>query len=69
VYVLVPQSLRDQEAPFIYEPDFLNGSFEGRPGRSAHHALAALNKIIAGKKVSFVLEADLRNFFGSLDHT
>lgn len=53
----------------LYEQDFLNGSFGGRPGRSAHHALATLNEIIAGKKVSFVLEADLRNFFGSLDHT
>jgi RNA-directed DNA polymerase len=53
----------------IYEPDFLNGSFGGRPGRSAHHALATLNEIVAGKKVSYVLEADLRNFFGSLDHT
>jgi hypothetical protein len=53
----------------IYEQDFLNGSFGGRPGRSAHHALATLNETIAGKKVSFVLEADLRNFFGSLDHT
>jgi RNA-directed DNA polymerase len=53
----------------IYEQDFLNGSFGGRPGRSAHHALATLNEIIAGKKVSYVLEADLRNFFGSLDHT
>lgn len=52
----------------IYEQDFLNGSFGGRPGRSAHHALATLNEIIAGKKVSCVLEADLRNFFGSLDH-
>lgn len=52
----------------IYEPDFLNGSFGGRPGRSAHHALGTLNEIIAGKKVSYILAADLRNFFGSLDH-
>jgi len=28
-----------------------------------------LNEIIAGKQVSCVLEADLRNFFGSLDQT
>ena len=49
--------------------DCLNGSFGGRPRRSAHHALATLHDIMAGKKVRFVLEADLRNFFGSLDHT
>ena len=52
----------------IYEQDFLPCSFGGRPNLGAHHALATLNEIIAGKKVSWVLEADLKNFFGSLDH-
>jgi group II intron reverse transcriptase/maturase len=48
--------------------DFLNGSFGGRPGRGQHNALATLNEIIAGEKVGWVFEADLKNFFGSLDH-
>src|SRR5215475_1324045 len=48
--------------------DFLPRSFGGRPGLGAHHALATLHEIIAGKPVSWVYEADLRNFFGSLDH-
>ena len=52
----------------IYEQDFLPCSFGGRPGLSAHHALATLNEVIAGGKISWVLEADLKNFFGSLDH-
>jgi len=52
----------------IYEQDFLNCSFGGRPNRGQHNALATLNEIIAGRKVSWVLEADLKNFFGSLDH-
>jgi len=52
----------------IYEQDFLVCSFGGRPGLGAHHALATLNEIIAGCKVSWVLEADLKEFFGSLDH-
>ena len=52
----------------IYEQDFLPCSFGGRPGLSAHHALATLNEVIAGGKVSWVLEADVKNFFGSLDH-
>jgi retron-type reverse transcriptase len=52
----------------IYEQDFLPCSFGGRPKLSAHHALSTLNEIISGKKVSWVLEADLKNFFGSLDH-
>lgn len=52
----------------IYEQDFLNCSFGGRPERGAHNALATLNEIIAGEKVGWVLEADLKNFFGSLNH-
>jgi RNA-directed DNA polymerase len=52
----------------IYEQDFLPCSFGGRPGLSAHRALATLNEVIAGAKVGWVLEADLRNFFGSLSH-
>ena len=52
----------------IYEQDFLPCSFGGRPSLGAHHALATLNEVIAGGKISWVLEADLKNFFGSLDH-
>ena len=52
----------------IYEQDFLPCSFGGRPGVGAHHALATLNEVIAGRRVSWVYEADLQNFFGSLDH-
>ncbi len=49
----------------IYEQDFLPCSFGGRRGLGAHNALGTLNEVIAGKKVSWVLEADLKNFFGS----
>jgi RNA-directed DNA polymerase len=59
---------RHQVLSAIYEQDFLPCSFGGRPDIGAHHALATLNEVIAGKPVSWVLEADLKNFFGSLDH-
>lgn len=52
----------------IYEQNFLPCSFGGRPKLGAHNALATLNEVILGKKVGWVLEADLKNFFGSLDH-
>lgn len=52
----------------ICEQDFLPCSFGGRPKLSAHHALATLNEVIAGGKIGWVLEADLKNFFGSLNH-
>src|ERR1700749_159826 len=52
----------------IYEQDFLPCSFGGRPGLGAHHVLATLTEVIAGRKVGWVLEGDLKTFFGSLDH-
>jgi len=52
----------------IYEQDFLPCSFGGRPGRGAHQALATPHEVIAGRKVEWILEADLKNFFGSLSH-
>jgi RNA-directed DNA polymerase len=52
----------------VYEPDFLEHSFGGRPGRSAHDALSTLTRTISTHKISWVFEADLKNFFGSLDH-
>jgi RNA-directed DNA polymerase len=52
----------------IYEQDFLLCSFGGRPNKSAHQALATLNEIMISKKINWVYEADLKNFFGSLNH-
>ncbi len=52
----------------IYETDFLGFSYGFRPGRSAHDALDALAYGIDRKKVSWVLDADIRDFFGQLDH-
>jgi group II intron reverse transcriptase/maturase len=53
----------------IYETDFVGFSYGFRPGRSAHDALDALATGIYRKKVSWVLDADIRDFFGSLDHS
>jgi group II intron reverse transcriptase/maturase len=52
----------------IYEADFLGFSYGFRPGRSPHDALDALAYGIDRKKVSWVLDADIRDFFGQLDH-
>jgi RNA-directed DNA polymerase len=52
----------------IYETDFLGFSYGFRPGRSAHDALDALAFGIDRKKVGWVLDADIRDFFGQLDH-
>ena len=52
----------------VYEPTFTQNSFGGRKGRSALNAVSSLKYTISSKKVSWVFEADLKNFFGSLDH-
>jgi RNA-directed DNA polymerase len=52
----------------IYEEDFLGFSYGFRPGRSQHDALDALWMGIMRKKVNWVLDADVRDFFGSISH-
>jgi RNA-directed DNA polymerase len=47
----------------IYEEDFLGFSYGFRPGRGTHDALDALAVGITGKKVNFILDADIRAFF------
>ena len=51
----------------IYETDFLGFSYGFRPGRSPHHALDALAAGIVKRKVNWVLDADVRDFFTRLD--
>ncbi len=52
----------------IYEVDFLGFSYGFRPGRSPHRALDALEIAIVTRKVNWVLDADIRGFFDTLDH-
>jgi group II intron reverse transcriptase/maturase len=51
----------------VYEADFLGFSYGFRPGRSPHDALDALSAGVYKKRVNWVLDADIRDFFGQLD--
>ena len=53
----------------VYEMDFAGFSYGFRPGRSPHDALDALAAGIYKKKVNWVLDADIRDFFTSLDQS
>src|SRR5712691_6854520 len=53
----------------VYEEDFLGFSYGFRPGRSPHRALDALFVGITRGKVNWVLDADIRDYFSSLDHS
>lgn len=52
----------------IWEGEFANFSYGFRPGRKAHDALDALWVGIVQRKISWVLDADIRSFFDTLDH-
>ena len=52
----------------MYEEDFLGFSYGFRPGRRTHDALDALWVGIMRKKVSWVLDADIRDCYGSFSH-
>src|SRR5579864_7788453 len=52
----------------IYEVDFQGFSYGFRPGRSPHQALDALYVGIQGKRVNWVLDADIRGFFDNMSH-
>jgi len=52
----------------IYETDFQGFSYGFRPGRSPHNALDALAVGIRTRYVNWVLDADIRGFFDSIDH-
>jgi RNA-directed DNA polymerase len=51
----------------IFEADFLPASFGFRPKRSATDALEAI-RVSFPRGRQFVFEADIRNFFGEIDH-
>lgn len=52
----------------VYEADFLGFSYGFRPGRSQHDCLDALWMGISTTKVNWVLDADIRGFFDTIDH-
>jgi RNA-directed DNA polymerase len=51
----------------IYEEDFLGFSYGFRPKRGQHEALDALVVGVTSKKVNFILDADIRSYFDSVN--
>jgi group II intron reverse transcriptase/maturase len=52
----------------IYETEFLGFSYGYRPGRNQHHCLDALYVGMLTKKVNWIIDADIRGFFDTLNH-
>lgn len=52
----------------IYDNDFLPSSYGYRPGRGAHAAVKDLHGALRFGNYHYVVEADIRDYFGSIDH-
>jgi len=52
----------------IYEPMFLDCSHGFRPKRGCHTAIKDLRKYLQENPVEIVIDIDLKNFFGTIDH-
>jgi len=52
----------------VYEQDFQGFSYGFRPGRNQHNALDAVTVALEQRKISWVLDADIRGFFDTMDH-
>jgi group II intron reverse transcriptase/maturase len=64
----IVQSAVGEVLAAIYEVDFLDFSYGFRPGRSTHQALSVLQTGLIRQRVNWVLDADIRSFFDSVDH-
>jgi RNA-directed DNA polymerase len=53
----------------VYEQSFRDCSYGFRPGRSAHQALRVVQSQTVKMAGKWVLEVDIRNFFGTLNHS
>jgi len=63
---LLQQAVRMILEP-IYEAEFVGFSYGFRPNRSQHKALDALY-VALGRKTNWVLDADIRSFYDTIDH-
>jgi RNA-directed DNA polymerase len=52
----------------IYEPLFLNCSYGFRQNRGCHDAIKDLHKYLYQNEVESIIDVDLANYFGTIDH-
>lgn len=64
---VVQKAVVDNLLTPIYEAEFLGFSYGFRPGRGAHDALDALAYGIDRRKVNWIVDADIRGFFDTID--
>jgi len=53
----------------IYEQEFADFSYGFRPGKSQHQALERIWKEIMSKRIRYILDLDIQDYFGSIVHS
>lgn len=64
----IVQSLTAKILNAIYDPIFVDKSYGFRPGRSCHDAVKAAQNYLMQNHCEIVIDVDLKNFFGKIDH-
>jgi RNA-directed DNA polymerase len=64
----IVQKMMQQILESIYEPIFLDCSYGFRPGIGCHDAIKDLQHYLYESEIQTVIDIDLKNFFGTIDH-
>lgn len=52
----------------VYEPKFFDESYGFRPNRNCHQAVRQIIENVQYRKVSYIVEADIKGFFDNVNH-
>lgn len=64
----IVQKMTQKVLESIYEPLFLECSHGFRPGKSCHTAIQALLNHLYENDIQTIIDIDLKNFFGTIEH-
>lgn len=64
----IVQKMTQRILESIYEPLFLNCSYGFRPKRGCHDAIKSLTNYLYENRIQTVIDIDLKNFFGTINH-
>lgn len=64
----IVQKMMQKVLESIYEPIFLACSYGFRPGKGCHDAIKDLQHYLYANNTQTIIDIDLKNFFGTIDH-
>lgn len=64
----IVQKMMQKILESIYDPLFLNCSYGFRPGRGCHDAIRDLQHYLHANENQTIIDIDLQNYFGTIDH-